>query len=87
MNSCRMPMTLVRIPYSSMPTKDYLIVLNNGEPFYTDFDIFEDRDDENETIRDGQLYNFLAKGKSLKRNDIKKLGKYGPGSKLLCTSD
>lgn len=27
----------------------YLIVLNNGEPFYTDFDIFE-----SETIRDGQ---------------------------------
>ena len=65
--------------------EDYLIVLNNGEPFYTDFDIFEDRDDENETIRDGQLYNFLAKGKSLKRNDIKKLGKYGQGSKLLYT--
>lgn len=65
--------------------EDYLIVLNNGEPFYTDFDIFEDRDDENEPIRDGQLYNFLAKGKSLKRNDIKKLGKYGQGSKLLYT--
>ena len=58
----------------------YLIVLNNGEPFYTDFDIFE-----SETIRDGQLYNFLAKGKSLKRNDNSKLGKYGQGSKLLYT--
>lgn len=58
----------------------YLIVLNNGEPFYTDFDIFE-----SDTIRDGQLYNFLAKGKSLKRNDNNKLGKYGQGSKLLYT--
>ena len=61
--------------------KEYLIVLNNGEPFYTDFDIFSDNDE----IRDGQLYNFLAKGKSLKRNDSKKLGKYGQGSKLLYT--
>lgn len=61
--------------------KEYLIVLNNGEPFYTDFDIF----DEDSKIRDGQLYNFLAKGKSLKRNDSKKLGKYGQGSKLLYT--
>ena len=58
----------------------YLIVLNNGEPFYTDFDIFNSM-----TIRDGQLYNFLAKGKSLKRNDTSKLGKYGQGSKLLYT--
>lgn len=46
--------------------KNYLVVLNNGEPFYTDFDIFE-----SENIRDGQLYNFLAKGKSLKRSDPK----------------
>ena len=60
--------------------EDYLIVLNNGEPFYTDFNIFE-----SETIRDGQLYNFLAKGKSLKRSDNSKLGKYGQGSKLLYT--
>lgn len=59
----------------------YLIVLNNGEPFYTDFDIFESE----ETPRDGQLYNFLAKGKSLKRTDNSKLGKYGQGSKLLYT--
>ena len=59
----------------------YLIVLNNGEPFYTDFDLF----DTSTPIRDGQLYNFLAKGKSLKRNDNKKLGKYGQGSKLLYT--
>ena len=60
--------------------EDYLIVLNNGEPFYTDFNIFE-----SETIRDGQLYNFLAKGKSLKRSDNSKLGKYGQDSKLLYT--
>ena len=50
--------------------KNYLVVLNNGEPFYTDFDIFE-----SENIRDGQLYNFLAKGKSLKRSDPGKFGK------------
>ena len=60
--------------------ENYLVVVNNGEPFYTDFDIFDSK-----TIRDGQLYNFLAKGKSLKRNDSKKLGKYGQGSKLLYT--
>ena len=60
--------------------EDYLVVLNNGEPFYTDFDIFE-----SESIRDGQLYSFLAKGKSLKRSDKSKLGKYGQGSKLLYT--
>lgn len=60
--------------------KNYLVVLNNGEPFYTDFDIFE-----SENIRDGQLYNFLAKGKSLKRSDPVKFGKYGQGSKLLYT--
>ncbi len=61
--------------------KDYLIVLNNGEPFYTDLDIFDD-DKEH---RDGQLYNFLAKGQSLKLDDDTKLGKYGQGSKLLYT--
>lgn len=59
---------------------DYLVVLNNGLPFYTDFDIFD-----SESIREGQLYNFLAKGKSLKRSDESKLGKYGQGSKLLYT--
>lgn len=60
--------------------KKYLIVLNNGEPFYTDIDIKDPKD-----LKDGQLYNFLAKGKSLKRNDKNKLGKYGQGSKLLYT--
>lgn len=52
--------------------KNYLVVLNNGEPFYTDFDIFE-----SENIRDGQLYNFLAKGKSLKRSDMESLVNMG----------
>ena len=60
--------------------EQYLVVLNNGEPFYTDSDIFE-----SQSVRDGQLYNFLAKGKSAKRNDSDKLGKYGQGSKLLYT--
>ena len=60
--------------------KEYLIVLNNGKPFYTDFDIFE-----SDKINEGQLYNFLAKGKSLKRGDAKMMGKYGQGSKLLYT--
>lgn len=57
----------------------YLIVLNNGEPFYTD------PRDENVRPRDGQLYNFLAKGKSIKAGDAKKSGEYGQGSKLLYT--
>ena len=61
--------------------EEYLIVLNNGEPFYTDLNIFE----KDGIIRDGQLYNFLAKGKSLKIDDETKLGKYGQGSKLLYT--
>lgn len=63
--------------------EDFLIVLNNGEPFFTDLDIFDLP--EGEEPRDGQLYNFLAKGKSLKLNDDEKLGKYGQGSKLLYT--
>lgn len=62
--------------------ENYLIVLNNGDPFYTDMDIFEKK---GEDIRDGQLYNFLAKGKSLKLKRKEKLGKYGQGSKLLYT--
>lgn len=60
--------------------EEYLIVLNNGEPFYTDLDILEI-----ENPRDGQLYNFLAKGQSLKLEDEGKLGKHGQGSKLLYT--
>jgi len=59
--------------------KDYLIVLNNGDPFYTD------PREEDKRPRDGQLYNFLAKGKSIKAGDEKKSGEYGQGSKLLYT--
>ena len=55
----------------------YLIVLNNGEPFYTD--------PREKNPRDGQLYNFLAKGKSLKAGDKSKSGEFGQGSKLLYT--
>lgn len=55
--------------------RDYLIVLNNGEPFFTD-PIGPDP-------RDGQLYNFLTKGKSLKAGDDSKSGEFGQGSKLL----
>lgn len=56
--------------------KDYLVVLNNGDPFYTDKNIKQ---------RHGQLYSFLAKGKSSKYSDSGQLGKYGQGSKLLYT--
>lgn len=59
--------------------KEYLIVLNNGDPFYTD------PRQEDKRPRDGQLYNFLAKGKSIKSGDEKKSGEYGQGSKLLYT--
>jgi hypothetical protein len=52
--------------------EDYLFVINNGEPFYTD-----------NTKRKGQLYEFLAKNKSNKWNDENQMGKYGQGSKLL----
>lgn len=57
--------------------KEYLVVLNNGLPFFTD--------EKKNKRRDGQLYNFLAKRKSLKHNDEKKLGNFGQGSKLLYT--
>lgn len=59
--------------------KDWLIVLNNGEPFYTD------KRQKGKKMRDGQLYNFLAKGKSLKAGDDTKSGEFGQGSKLLYT--
>lgn len=51
----------------------YLIVLNNGLPFYTDQDVH---------ARDGELFSFLAKGASDKNSDDA-LGYYGQGSKLL----
>ena len=57
----------------------YLVVLNNGEPFYTDFDILSDNKSN------GQLFNFLAKGKSDKIGDDEQMGQYGQGSKLLYT--
>lgn len=57
----------------------YLVVLNNGEPFYTDFDLLADEKNN------GQLFNFLAKGKSDKRGDDDLMGQYGQGSKLLYT--
>lgn len=60
--------------------EDYLIVLNNGEPFYTDIS-----NSDSDKVRNGQLYDFLGKGKSRKREDIHKLGNYGQGSKLLYT--
>lgn len=59
--------------------REYLIVLNNGEPFYTDKKV------KGEEPRDGQLYNFLAKNKSIKYNRDDKLGQHGQGSKLLYT--
>ena len=59
--------------------KEYLIVLNNGDPFYTDYW------ERGLHLRDGQLYNFLAKGKSLKAGDETKSGEFGQGSKLLYT--
>ena len=59
--------------------EEYLIVLNNGDPFYTD------KWEEGSRPRDGQLYNFLAKGKSLKSGDEAKSGEFGQGSKLLYT--
>ena len=57
--------------------EDYLIVLNNGKPFYTDTE--KQKDGE---IREGQLFNFLAKGKSQKHGDENLMGNYGQGSKL-----
>ena len=57
----------------------YLIVLNNGKPFYTDFDLQADEK------KSGQLFNFLAKGKSDKPGDDEQMGQYGQGSKLLYT--
>ena len=60
--------------------EEYLIVLNNGKPFYTDTE-----KQENGKTREGQLFNFLAKGKSQKHGDKNLMGNYGQGSKLLYT--
>ena len=56
--------------------ESYLVVLNNGIPFYTDYDIEK---------RHGQLYGFLKKGDSDKYNDPTQKGAFGLGSKLLYT--
>ncbi len=57
----------------------YLVVLNNGTPFYTDFDL------QSDNKKSGQLFNFLAKGKSDKPGDDEQMGQFGQGSKLLYT--
>lgn len=62
--------------------EEFLIVLNNGEPFFTDLNILI-------FLKAKSLemvsYIIFGKGKSLKLNDDDKLGKYGQGSKLLYT--
>ena len=60
--------------------ENYLIVLNNGVPFYTDLDL-----ETNPEHREGQLYTFLSKNKSDKYGDSHKMGEHGQGSKLLYT--
>ncbi len=54
--------------------EQYLVVLNNGVPFYTDADVHKNS---------GELFSFLAKGASDKGEES--LGYYGQGSKLLYT--
>ena len=58
--------------------EDYLVVLNNGKPFISTKDSIS-----NDTP--GELYSFLAKGKSEKEGKNDSLGQYGQGSKLLYT--
>lgn len=57
--------------------EDYLAVYNNGKPFYTDLEAHPEKE--------GQLFSFIGKGKSAKRNDEDLMGKFGQGSKLLYT--
>lgn len=59
---------------------DFLVVLNNGKPFYTDT-----VKQSNGKYKEGQLFNFLARGKSQKHGDKNLMGNYGQGSKLLYT--
>lgn len=59
--------------------KDYLLVLNNGKPFFTD-----PKEVSKQDKREGQLFSFLNKGKSDKPNEPS-IGKFGMGSKLLYT--
>lgn len=56
---------------------DYLLVVNDGEPFHTDRHTGNKSDK-----RDGQLFSFLNKGKSDKPNPLS-IGKFGMGSKLM----
>lgn len=58
---------------------DYLLVLNNGRPFFT-----EDPKLHKDKKKKGQLLEFLNRSKS--RKNIKEdLGRFGQGSKLLYT--
>lgn len=57
----------------------FLIVLNNGTPFYTDH--IPSKDDGQGRV--GQLYSFLGKNASQKYNDDSEIGQFGQGSKLL----
>ena len=59
--------------------KDYLLVVNDGKPFYTDPKV-KNKEDK----REGQLFSFLNKGKSDKPSGPN-LGEFGMGSKLLYT--
>ena len=59
--------------------KDYLLVLNDGKPFYTDPKVKNKKEK-----REGQLFSFLNKGKSDKPNEPS-IGEFGIGSKLLYT--
>ena len=58
--------------------EEFLVVLNNGTPFIST---------KNCLTNDmpGELYSFLAKGKSDKEGNDDTLGQYGQGSKLLYT--
>lgn len=49
-----------------------ILVINNGHPFLT-----------NSTEKEGQLFEFLFKGKGRKANNPNKIGEHGQGSKLL----
>ena len=62
--------------------QDYLLVLNNGKPFYTDKKV--DKKVAGKKNREGQLFSFLNTNKSGKPNEPS-IGKFGQGSKLLYT--
>ena len=63
----------------TVDNQDFLLVLNNGKPFYTDKKVTD-----KSKKREGQLFSFLNKGKSDKPNEPS-IGKFGQGSKLLYT--